>query len=266
MVPGAQVFHERARMVRARRRLRVSIMTRADPVKRVLTAFARDTAHSPVTFVQIGSNDGTTADPLRALTEAYGWSGVLVEPVEYVFARLRQERGSDPRLRFEHAAIADHDGEADFFHLRQGRIEEDLPYWHDQLGSFSLDTILSPEHETQIPEIRDLVVTATVKTLTFESLCVRHDLTKFHLLHIDTEGYDWEILSQIDLERYRPMVVLYEHKHLSPDDRQRAETKLQVGGYTWCHTLFDTIGVRRGALAPGSNLRSTWKWIERVSL
>ena len=47
----------------------------------------------------------------------------------------------------------DQDGHADFFHLRQRRPGEQLPEWYDQLGSFSLDTILS--HEDDIPAIRD---------------------------------------------------------------------------------------------------------------
>ena len=260
MVHGARILYERGRLVRAHPRLRV-IMEKRDPVKKVLTAFAKDTADSTVTFVQIGSNDGTTADPLRALTEAYGWSGVLVEPVEYVFARLKQERGYDPRLRFENAAIADHDGEANFFYLRQGRIEEDLPYWHDQLGSFSIETILSPEHQEQIPGIRDLVVTSTVRTLTFESLCSKHAIERFDLLHIDTEGYDWEILRQIDLERHQPSLVLYEHKHLSSKDRRCAGNKLKVGGYTWRRAKFDTIAVRRDAFVPGGQMRSVWRRI-----
>jgi FkbM family methyltransferase len=230
-------------------------------VKTVLTAFAKDTAHDPVTFVQIGSNDGTTDDPLRALTEAYGWSGVLVEPVDYVFARLEQERGSDARLRLENAAIGDHDGQSTFFCLRQGRSEEHLPDWHDQLGSFSLETLLSAEHEEEIPEIRDLVVTTTVRTLTFASLCSKHGIERFDLLHIDAEGYDWEILRQIELEHYRPSVVLYEHKHLSFADRRCAETRLEIGGYACHQTVFDTIAVRRDALVRGSALRCAWRQI-----
>jgi hypothetical protein len=40
---------------------------------------------------------------LRTFTEANDWSGLLVEAVPYVFARLQRERGHDPRLRLENA-------------------------------------------------------------------------------------------------------------------------------------------------------------------
>ena len=260
MLLRVQTLYERALTLVSHPRMR-GISDRADPVKPVLTAFAKATADDSVTFVQIGSNDGTTDDPLRALTEAYGWSGVLVEPVPYVFARLKQERGSDPRLRFENAAIGDHDGEADFFHLRQRRIGEDRPDWHDQLGSFSLETILSPEHEEHIPGIRDLLLRTTVRTLTFESLCRKHDIERFDLLHIDAEGYDWEILRRIELERYRPSVVLYEHKHLTPEDQRSVETRLEIGGYAWHQAWLDTLAVRRDALVQGRIMRRAWRQI-----
>ena len=240
----------------------VEISRRTDPVvATVLAAYAEDTADRTVTFVQIGSNDGTTDDPLRALTEAYRWSGVLVEPVPYVFSRLARERGSDPRLRFENAAIAEHDGEAEFFHLRERRAGEDLPDWYDQLGSFSLQTILSPEHEDQIPGIRDLVVRTMVRTLTFESLCAKHNIERFDLLHIDAEGSDWEILRRIELERHRPSVVLYEHKHLAPQDQQSVLERLEIGGYCWYEAWLDTVAVRRDALQQGRFLRRAWKEI-----
>ena len=245
-------------------RMSIGIARRSDPVKSVLIAFAQDTAGHPVTFVQIGSNDGTTGDPLRALTEAHGWSGVLVEPVPHVFSRLMQERGSDPRLRFENAAISDHDGEADFFHLRQRRIGEELPEWYDQLGSFSLATILT--HEEEIPGIRNMLLTTTVRTLTFESLCRKHDIERFDLLHIDAEGYDWEILRRIELERYRPSVVIFEHAYLTPEDRRSVHIRLEIGGYAWHQARFDTLAVRLEALGKGTVLRRAWRRIGGASV
>jgi FkbM family methyltransferase len=245
---------------------RIGMAGSVDPVGRVLTAFAQDTADHPVTFVQVGSNDGTTDDPLRSLAEAYGWSGVLVEPVPYVFSRLKQERGWDQRLRLENVAIGDHDGEAEFFHLRQLRLGQQLPEWYDQLGSFSLEIILSPEHVEQIPGIRDLVVRTTVRTLTFESLCAKHEIERFDLLHIDAEGYDWEILRRIELERYRPLMVLFEHRHLTPQDQQCAQMRLELCGYAWHQAWFDTLAVRRGALGESRALGRAWRRIGGASL
>ncbi|HVW18651.1 MAG TPA: FkbM family methyltransferase [Solirubrobacteraceae bacterium] len=230
---------------------------------RVLRAFARARAGRPTTFVQIGSNDGTTGDPLRALADAYGWHGLLVEPVPYVFARLRRERGGNPRLRLANVAVSDRDGQAEFHHLRERRdTDGPLPEWYDQLGSFSLRTILS--HEEAIPRIRELLVSTTVPTLTFDSLCARHAIDAFELLHIDAEGYDWEILRTVDLERYRPTLVLYEHAHLSAADRGAARERLDAAGYACDQGPLDTLAVRRQALAEQPGLRRAWRRLARA--
>jgi FkbM family methyltransferase len=214
-----------------------------------------------VTFVQIGSNDGTTGDPLRELAESNGWAGVLVEPVPYVFERLRAQRAGDDRLALENAAIADRDGSAPLYHLRERGDDEDLPEWYDQLGSFSLPTIL--KHEELIPNIRELLVTTDVRTLTFDSLCAQHGLTTLDVLHIDVEGYDWEVLRQVDLARYRPDIVLYERVHLSDDDAAAAQERLTSAGYAVLNAALDTVAAKREALTADEGLRRAWQQARR---
>ncbi len=50
---------------------------------------ALDSALPRVTFVQIGANDGVWNDPIEPYLRGEKWRGVLVEPVPYVFARLK---------------------------------------------------------------------------------------------------------------------------------------------------------------------------------
>jgi FkbM family methyltransferase len=229
----------------------------------MLMAFAASTADRSTTFVQIGSSDGVTGDPLRDLADAHGWHGLLVEPVPYVFARLQLNRGDNPRLRLENVAVADHDGKAEFHHLRKRRDGDGaLPEWYDQLGSFSLATIL--EHEDEIPQLRDLLVSTTVPTTTFDSLCARHGVEAFDLLHIDVEGCDWEVLRTVALERYRPTLVLYEHVHLSAPDRRAAHERLRAAGYAWRLGVVDTIAVRRSALDAIVPMRRAWRHLLRA--
>jgi hypothetical protein len=63
-------------------------------------------ARENVFFVQIGSNDGSRGDPLYAAVRRHGhWRGILVEPVPFVFERLKNNYDNDPRLIFENVAI-----------------------------------------------------------------------------------------------------------------------------------------------------------------
>ena len=60
------------------------------PLGRVLFEFAR--AYPDVFFVQVGANDGDLLDPLREEIGFRKWSGIMVEPVPYVFERLQRCR------------------------------------------------------------------------------------------------------------------------------------------------------------------------------
>ena len=73
----------------------------------------------------------------------------------------------------------------------------------------------------EIPDVERRVVSIDVPGVTFESLCRTHSVDKVDLILIDTEGYDWQILKTIDLAAVRPRLLVYEHYHLSDEDRRR---------------------------------------------
>jgi FkbM family methyltransferase len=84
---------------------------------RLIAAFAD--AFPDALFVEVGSNDGRKHDHLRAHIEERGWRGVMVEPVPYVFERLRRNYGDNGRVRLENVAVAGHDGRMPFWHLAE---------------------------------------------------------------------------------------------------------------------------------------------------
>jgi|GEM_PF-6076561 len=57
-----------------------------------------------------------------------------------------------------------------------------------------------------------------IKGISLPELINDFDLRQLDLLHIDTEGYDWKILSQLDLGKIQPTVIMYEYKHLNDSD------------------------------------------------
>lgn len=239
-----------------RRRLRILRYRRlqrrlAGP--RLLRAFAH--AYPEAFFVEIGSNDGKQHDHLSQFIASRSWSGIMVEPVPYVFEQLRRNYGSLPLVELENVAIADEDGKMPFFHLREARPEERdaLPNWYHGLGSFSRDAILG--HRTHIPDIESRLVQIRVPCLTYESLLRRHGVDHVDLLLIDTEGYDWEILRRIDLSADAPTLIVYEHYHLPSDVRQKSRNHLETLGYETMEEGFDTFCIRPGDSRP---LTKTW--------
>lgn len=169
-------------------------------------------------IVQIGSNDGETNDPLRKLLlSRRHWRALFVEPVPYLFDRLTRNYPRDPRFAFENVAITRDEG-AVFYWVDASAKQHvsNLPPWFDQLGSFDrghitkhLDGILEP-----------FIVSSPVRCMTLSQLLDHHAIRHIGILHIDTEGHDWQVLSQLDLNVHEPDVILFEHRHLSPIDKQ----------------------------------------------
>ncbi|MEL6355387.1 MAG: hypothetical protein AAFQ37_00490, partial [Bacteroidota bacterium] len=61
---------------------------------------------------------------------------------------------------------------------------------------------------------------------------------------IDTEGYDWKVLQQLELDRYQPCFILYEHKHLAVADYTATLQFLQPE-YTTFTVGIDTLAVHQ---------------------
>jgi FkbM family methyltransferase len=205
---------------------------------KILRAFAD--SYPTAFFVEIGANDGEQHDHLRPILDTKPWNGIMVEPVPYVFERLRANYEGRPRISLENAAIADHDGTMAFYHLRQAedRVTAGLPRWYDGIGSFSREAVLN--HASLLPDLEQRLTCVDVPCLTFDSLCRKHSVDRVDLLIVDTEGYDHEVLRNIDWQVHRPALVVYEHYHLRPEDRARLRTDLIGLGYELKEEGFDT--------------------------
>lgn len=172
-----------------------------------------------VTFLQIGSNDGMTRDPIyQLISRNIGWYGLFVEPVPYLFERLKKNYSSvkNPgRLQFFNGAVNEGVNENFYFVDEHAKyVIPNLPEWYDQIGSFSKEHILSHMEGVLEPFIRN----SEIKGITLHELINDFELSQLDLLHIDTEGYDWKILSQLDLGKIQPTVIMYEYKHLKDSD------------------------------------------------
>lgn len=220
---------------------------------RLLAAFAG--SFPEAVFVEIGANDGDQHDHLRPLILENRWRGVMVEPVPYVFDRLRANYGELPGVALENAAIAERDGTRPFYHLAgvSDYEREGLPQWYDGIGSFSREAVV--DHVRLIPDIEQRLVETEVPCLTFGSLCAKHGLSGVDLIVVDTEGYDHEILRHIDFGRFDPALVVYEHYHLSREDREDTKARMRAAGYETMSEGFDTWCLR-----PDADDRLTRRW------
>ncbi len=171
-----------------------------------------------IQIVQIGSNDGKSKDPLFDLIQKNtNWQALFVEPVPYLFERLKANYGDDPRFTFEKVAIND-GSQQTFYSVKEEAKNHipDLPVWYDQLNSFDRENIVKHLDGALEPYI----VETEIEGITLQKLLSKNQIQQVDLLHIDTEGYDWKILSQLDFKQYQPNVILYEHRHISEEERK----------------------------------------------
>ncbi len=187
-------------------------------------------------FVQIGANDGLNGDPIHNYVMEFRWLGILIEPVSFLFKKLQETYKGVQGLIFENKAISDVDGVRSFYRITR-KTEPEKAYWFDQLGSFNKAVVES--HWNNIPEQDKELVEEHVYTMRFSTLLHKYNIEKIDLLHIDTEGYDFEIIKMIPFEMIKPAMILYEHRHLSLEDKQASEALLKKQGYTVLSMEFD---------------------------
>jgi FkbM family methyltransferase len=188
--------------------------------------------HDHVFFVQIGSNDGVSGDPLaRFIDTKPGWRGVFVEPEPSNFAKLA-ERRPDPRFKKVRAAITEHDGSTTL------HVVDSADPRAAQLAT--LDAGIAASHHVNLPDFAMRPI--EVPALTFATLT--RDLDEMDVLHIDAEGHDATILAQVDFDRWALPVVLFEHAHLAALARESCATRLREHGYKLWSNDWDTLAMR----------------------
>jgi FkbM family methyltransferase len=182
-------------------------------------------------FVKIGANDGITGDPCSDILLAdTNWKGLLIEPVPYIFDRLRMRFQDSRRFYLEQAAIGASAGQVNFYYVdtkAKQRIPN-LPIWFDQLGSLDRNHIV--KHLDGVLE--PFIIECKVQVFPLSDVLTRNRIQEVHLLHVDTEGHDYEILRTIDYAKHAPLSIFVEHRHLSNVERNEMLHLLRKHGYS----------------------------------
>jgi hypothetical protein len=108
--------------------------------------------------------------------------------------------------------------------------------WHERCSSFYKEHLLK-----QIQAMREhfpdtQIVEEDVVCRPFEYLIEKYKVRTIDLLHIDAEGYDYEILKLVPFSRMRPKMIFYESEQLRPEDKVSCEDMLITYGYKLIRT------------------------------
>ena len=183
---------------------------------------------SKVSFVQVGSNDGVSNDPLNKYINSYNWHGALIEPIPFLFEKLKVNYfNKRENLHFLNMAISADDVTTKTMYSIDEKNRGVLPEWYFQLGSFYKEVLY--HHEIQ--NIDNYIKQIEVPVSTIQKIIDKYMKGEIFLLHIDAEGYDLEILKSLDFTKTIPKVIITEYINLNESDRKKMTTLLRSNGY-----------------------------------
>ena len=181
-------------------------------------------------YVDVGASHPVADSNTYSLYEK-GWRGIAVDPLGY------GELWTEERIEdvFVNAAVGASPGEMTFHVFR------DTP----QISTGSSASLALWREDGRAPDKALVVPVLTLNSLLEEHLGGR----TLHLLSIDVEGMEAEVLQGLDLRKYRPWVVIVEATRPgTPEpDYERWEPGLLAAGYAMVYR----DGVNRFYLSAG---------------
>ena len=158
-------------------------------------------AEIPKTILDIGANDGKTLSNSLLAIEG-GFEAVLVEPCYAVFEKLKHLHKGNPKVHAFQYAICDKSGWADFYASGKMLGEQDL----------SLVSSLKDEETKKWREAGVDYSKTKVRTRSWSDFLNEDSpLKQFTVVSIDAEGYDYDILIQIDLTAIGCRMLIVEY-------------------------------------------------------
>ena len=149
---------------------------------------------------------------------------LLVEPVPHNISAIKENLKEFKNIHLEPVAVASVRETKDFFFVKATSINKLKKHWASGIGSFNKNHLLNHRTKRFLIE-EDDIDKIPIKTVKFEDLIEKYSITEIDKILIDIEGYEYEILRDMDLKKVRINSILFEYKHF--DGYQKTGEKLE---------------------------------------
>ena len=149
---------------------------------------------------------------------------LLVEPVPHNISAIKENLKEFKNIHLEPVAVASVRETKDFFFVKATSINKLKKHWASGIGSFNKNHLLKHRTKRFLIE-EDDIDKIPIKTVKFEDLIEKYSITEIDKILIDIEGYEYEILKDMDLKKVRINSILFEYKHF--DGYQKTGEKLE---------------------------------------
>ena len=161
-------------------------------------ALAPRVHHDVGFWIDAGAYDPEIASVTKTFYD-HGWHGINIEPMQYQFDKLVEQRPRDINLQL---LISDHDGSETFYHFDNGELStSNLEFAQRHLDS---GMKASERH---------------LRTSTLTSICEQYAPEQIHFLKIDIEGHEAKAIRGMDFNRFRPWILVMESTEPNTLDR-----------------------------------------------
>ena len=167
-------------------------------------------------YIDVGANDPTIESVTKAFYDR-GWSGINIEPLTSHHADLAAARPRDTNIR---CAVGEASGETDIWEC-------------DVRGWTTASAIVVSQHQSEGHQ----GTLHKVPVSTLAEICEKYVQDDIHFLKIDVEGFEKQVVSGMDLSRFRPWVIVIEAT--KPNTTEEAyedwEPMVLSGGYLFAY-------------------------------
>lgn len=199
-------------------------------------------------FIQIGGFDGKKFDPIYAIMKELRWPGIICEPIPYSFQQLQETYRERPEVQLAEIAIcsAGVSGKVGMKTVsEEGR--KVLPHWMAGSSSMTDRNLMGGNRCTSSSYAKMLKYQEVVRVsaLSWNDFRSRYCISSLPLLQVDAEGYDYEILKQVDFDALNVQIVHYEHYFLAPWEQVELLYIFGILGFVCEQIGMNTLATRR---------------------
>lgn len=146
-------------------------------------------------FVEFGATNGIDLSNTYLLEKEFNWQGILAEPAKVWHSDLEKNRGCSIEMN---CVWSDSNSVLDF----------------NEVIEAELSTLKKYNNNDWASQKRKNFVGYKVKTISLVDLLIKHNAPKvIDYLSIDTEGSEYEILSNFDFDSYQFKLITCEHNY-----------------------------------------------------
>jgi FkbM family methyltransferase len=198
-------------------------------------------------FINIGANDGVVFDPVFEYVMPNGWPGILIEPIPEAVRKLSENYKNHPGgVSIVQAAVAEYNGSITMRRV-DPKKEADIGVWAPYIAE--IKNHRTPYNLSQQSEVAPYMVDVECECKTLQTILDECHATKLDLIEIDTEGYDYMVLKQVDFARYKPSIIHFEYAQLPDQERGAVKMLLRDHGYVYVLTnLKDMLAIPKSKL------------------